>query len=148
MFFFSSRRRHTRYWRDWSSDVCSSDLEGTVEDIETRATSIKTYDGRRVIIPNGELFTNSVTVNTAFPQRRWQYDIGIGYGDDVEKARAIILHALQEAQDVEPDPKADVIVVDLGESTVNLRARWWTKSQMADGLRAQDRVLTRVKQDL
>src|SRR3712207_2270176 len=28
VFFFSSRRRHTRYWRDWSSDVCSSDLEG------------------------------------------------------------------------------------------------------------------------
>src|SRR3712207_7635267 len=30
-FFFSSRRRHTRYWRDWSSDVCSSDLEGRIE---------------------------------------------------------------------------------------------------------------------
>jgi small-conductance mechanosensitive channel len=124
------------------------DYEGTVEDIQTRATAVKTYDGRRVIIPNGELFTNSVTVNTAFPQRRWQYDIGIGYGDDIEKARAIILHALQESQDVEPDPKADVIVVDLAESSVNLRARWWTKSRMADGLRAQDRVLTRVKQDL
>jgi small-conductance mechanosensitive channel len=52
------------------------DYEGTVEDIQTRATYLKTYDGRRVIIPNGELYTNSVTVNTAFPQRRWQYDIG------------------------------------------------------------------------
>ena len=124
------------------------DYEGTVEDIQTRATYIKSYDGRRVIIPNGELYTNSVTVNTAFPQRRWQYDIGIGYGDDIERARAIILEALQEAQDVEPDPKADVIVVELAESTVNLRARWWTKSQMADGLNAQDRVLTAVTRAL
>jgi small-conductance mechanosensitive channel len=124
------------------------DYEGTVEDIQTRATFIKTYDGRRVIIPNGELYTNSVTVNTAFEQRRWQYDIGIGYGDDVERARAIILSALQEAEDVSPDPKADVILVDLADSTVNLRARWWTRSQMADGLNAQDRVLTRVKQAL
>jgi small-conductance mechanosensitive channel len=124
------------------------DYEGTVEDIQTRATYVKTYDGRRVIIPNGELFTNSVTVNTAFPERRWQYDVGIGYGDDVERARRIILEALQAAEDVAPDPKADVIVVDLAESTVNLRARWWTKSQMADGLNAQDRVLTRVKQAL
>ena len=124
------------------------DYEGTVEDIQTRATSLKTYDGRRVIIPNGELYTNSVTVNTAFPQRRWQYDIGIGYGDDVEHARRIILEALEQAQDVVPDPKADVIVVALDESTVNLRARWWTKSQMSDGLNAQDRVLTWVKQAL
>ena len=121
------------------------DYEGTVEDIQTRATYLTTYDGRRVIIPNGELYTNSVTVNTAFAQRRWQYDIGIGYGDDVERARAIILRALEESQDVEPDPKADVIVVDLAESTVNLRARWWTKSRIADGLNAQDRVLTAVK---
>ena len=68
------------------------DYEGTVEDIQTRATYVKTYDGRRrIIIPNGELYTNSVTVNTAFPQRRWQYDIGIGYGDDIDRARAIIL---------------------------------------------------------
>jgi small-conductance mechanosensitive channel len=124
------------------------DYEGTVEDIQTRATYIKTYDGRRVIIPNGELYTNSVTVNTAFPQRRWQYDIGIGYGDDIDRAREIILHVLDAAEDVSPDPKADVIVVELAESTVNLRARWWTKSHMADGLSAQDRVLTAVKRAL
>ena len=122
--------------------------EGTVEDIQTRATYLKTYDGRRVIIPNGELFTNSVTVNTAFAKRRWQYDIGIGYGDDVDEARAIILHALEAAEEVSPDPKADVIVVDLAPSTVNLRARWWTTSAISDGLNAQDRVLTRVKRAL
>jgi small-conductance mechanosensitive channel len=124
------------------------EYEGTVEDIQTRATYIKTYDGRRVIIPNGELYTNSVTVNTAFPERRWQYDFGIGYGDDVERARAVILGALRDAEDVSPDPAADVIVVELAGSTVNLRARWWTKSQIADGLKAQDRVLTRVKESL
>lgn len=124
------------------------EYEGAVEDIQTRATFIKTYDGRRAIIPNGELYTNSVLVNTAFAQRRWQYDIGIGYGDDVERARAVILHALQAAEDVSPDPGADVIVVDLADFTVKLRARWWTKSAMTDGLKSQDRVLTSVKQAL
>ena len=98
-----------------------------------------------MIIPNGELYTNSVTVNTAFPERRWEYDIGIGYGDDVEQAREIILRTMREAEDVSPDPKADVILVELAASTVNLRARWWTKSRMADGLNARNRVLTQVK---
>lgn len=121
------------------------EYEGTVEDIQTRATFIKTYDGRRAIIPNGELYTNSVLVNTAFAQRRWQYDVGIGYGDDIERARSIILKSLQDAESVSPDPAADVILVELAGSTVNLRARWWTKSTMTDGLKAQDRVLTRIK---
>ncbi len=44
--------------------IVVNNYEGTVEDIQTRATTIKTYDGRRVVIPNADLFTNSVTVNT------------------------------------------------------------------------------------
>src|ERR1700731_3515270 len=50
-------------------------FEGTVEDIQTRATTIKTYDGRRVVIPNAELFIHSVTGNTAFEIRRWEYEL-------------------------------------------------------------------------
>ena len=49
-------------------------FEGTVEAIETRATTIKTYDGRRVVIPNADLFTHAVTINTAFDSRRWDYE--------------------------------------------------------------------------
>ncbi|MEG3850355.1 mechanosensitive ion channel, partial [Microcoleus sp. herbarium19] len=45
--------------------IVFKNFEGTVENIETRATTIRTYDGRRIVIPNAELFTNSVTVNTA-----------------------------------------------------------------------------------
>jgi small conductance mechanosensitive channel len=128
--------------------IVYKEYEGAVEDIQTRATYIKTYDGRRVIIPNSELYTNAVTINTAFTQRRWQYDFGIGYGDDIETARGIILQVLRDADGVSPDPKADVVVVALANSTVNLRARWWGASYIADGLKAQDRVLTAAKQAL
>ena len=123
-------------------------FEGAVERIQTRATYLKTYDGRRVIIPNADLFTNAVTVNTAFPTRRMEYDVGIGFGDDIDRARAIILRVLQDVDGVLPDPQADVIVVQLGESSVLLRARWWSDSSMADVLVAKDKVLTRVKNDL
>jgi small conductance mechanosensitive channel len=50
--------------------IVFKNFEVTVENIETRATTIRTYDGRRIVIPNSELFTNSVTVNTAFDNRR------------------------------------------------------------------------------
>lgn len=128
--------------------IAFGDYEGMVEEIQTRATFIKTYDGRRVVIPNADLFINPVVVNTAFAQRRMQYDIGIGFGDDIEKAKQIILGVMRDADGVSPDPLADVIVVGLGGSTVNLRARWWSDSRIADVLLAQDRVLGETKRRL
>ncbi|CAN5897411.1 hypothetical protein BH11GEM1_BH11GEM1_18600 [soil metagenome] len=101
-----------------------------------------------MIIPNSDLFTNAVTVNTAFATRRMEYDLGIGYGDDVEKARAIVLRVLEATDGVLPDPKADVIVVAVADSTVALRARWWSSSRIADLLVSQDKVLTQCKQQL
>ncbi|MEO8335533.1 MAG: mechanosensitive ion channel family protein [bacterium] len=122
--------------------------EGTVDEILTRATYLKTYDGRRVIIPNSDLFTNTITVNTAFATRRMEYDIGIGYADDIETARAIVLGVLQSLDGVLPDPKADVIVVALDDFDIKLRARWWSSSRIGDLLVSRDRVLTQCKQQL
>ena len=122
------------------------EFEGTVEDIHTRATTVRTYDGRRVVIPNAELFTNAVAVNTAFERRRLEYDIGIGYGDQIDEAKAVILTALTGIDGVLAETAPDVLVVALEASSVNLRVRWWvTPPRRADALELQDRVLTAVK---
>lgn len=129
--------------------IVFKDFEGTVENIETRATTIRTYDGRRIVIPNSELFTNSVTVNTAFENRRLEYDVGIGYGDDINRAKELMLEALHSVDGVLQDPAPDVLVVELAESTVNIRARWWIKPpRRADSLDARDQVLTAIKNKL
>lgn len=125
------------------------ELEGTVEEIETRATMIRTYDNRRIVVPNAELFTNAVTVNTAYEKRRLEYDIGIGYGDDVEAAKRLILEAMHEAKDVIADPAPEVLVYEFGESTVNIRARWWiVPPRRSDALDSRDQVLTAIKSRL
>src|SRR4051794_30984877 len=64
--------------------------EGTVEDIQTRATLIRTYDGRRVVIPNANLFTSPVIVNTAFPSRRMELDFDCPPERDVERLREAV----------------------------------------------------------
>lgn len=129
--------------------IIFKDFEGTVENIQTRATMIKTYDGRRIVIPNSELFTSPVTVNTAFDHRRLEYDIGIGYGDDIEEARQLILGAIHETDGVLKTPSPDVIVVGLAGSTVNIRARWWVAPpRRMDVLDMQDQVLTNIKNKL
>ncbi len=124
-------------------------FEGTVENIQTRATTIRTYDGRRIVIPNSELFTNAVTVNTAFEKRRLQYDVGIGYGDNIELAKRLILEAMHSVEGVLSEPAPDALVMELAESTVNIRARWWIQPpRRADALDTQDKVLTAIKNKL
>jgi small conductance mechanosensitive channel len=122
--------------------------EGTVEHIEARATLIKTYDGRRVVIPNNDVYATSVIVNTAFPQRQSHLDVGIGYSDDVERARAVILAAITEVEGVQAEPKPEVLAWDLAESTVNLRVRWWTKSLRTDVVHTSARVVQAVRDAL
>lgn len=125
--------------------IVINDFEGTVEDIQTRATFIKTYDGRRVVIPNSNLFTNSVTVNTAYENRRLQYDVGIGYGDNIAAAKKIMMDTLQEIPDVLHEPAPDVLVVQLADSSINLRLRWWVKPpRQMDIFKSQDVVLEKV----
>ena len=128
-----------------NDQIIFKEFEGTVEHIQTRATTIRTYDGSRIVIPNAELFTNSVRVNTAFEKRRLQYDIGIGYGDSIEEAKQIILDVLHDTPEALQDPAPEALVVDLAASTINIRARWWiTPPRRADALDAQDKILTAI----
>jgi small conductance mechanosensitive channel len=129
--------------------IVFKDFEGTVENIQTRATTIRTYDGRRIVIPNSELFTNSVTVNTAFENRRLEYDVGIGYGDDIDRAKQLMLQAIHSIDSVLIDPSPEVLVMELAESTVNIRARWWIKPpRRADALDSRDKVISAIKKKL
>ena len=126
--------------------IVASGYEGTVEDIQTRATFIRTYDGRRVVVPNSGLFTDTVVVNTAFPQRRLECEIGIGYGDAIEDAREAIMSALVTVDGVLTDPPPDVLVMEFASASVNLRARWWiSPPKQSDALDARDRVLTAIR---
>lgn len=126
-----------------------NDYEGTVEEIETRSTSIRTYDNRRVVIPNADILTNMLTVNTAFPQRRVDYEFGIGYGDDIEQAKLLAIEAMREVEGILVQPAPDIIVTSLGDSGVILRARWWiAPPRRSDANDTRDLVLSAIKRKL
>jgi small conductance mechanosensitive channel len=132
-----------------NDQIIFKNFEGTVEEIQTRATTIRTYDGCRVVIPNSELFTNSVTVNTTWENRRVQYDIGIGYSDDIEQAKQLIKEAIANLEGILKDPAPDVLVMELAGSSVNLRVRWWINPpRRAEALDTRDKVLTAIKNKL
>lgn len=126
--------------------IVSGDHEGVVEDIQVRATLLRTYDNRQVVIPNSELYTNRVTVNTAYDQRRLAVTVGIGYGDDVAAARTLIVDTLAGLDGLLPDPPPQVLVRELGDFSVNLEVRFWINPPVRrEAVEAQDLVLEAIK---
>lgn len=122
-----------------------NEFEGTVEEINVRATKIKTYDGERVVIPNTDLYMDAVLVRTAFPSRRTKITVGIGYDESHEQARRILLDVLKNTEGVLEDPAPDVDVVELADSSVNLKMLYWTDSQQSSTRKTADRVVSAAK---
>ncbi len=124
--------------------IVVKDYEGTVEHIESRATLIKTYDGRRVIIPNSDVYTSPVVVLTAFETRRDEYDVGIGYGDDIANACQVFQAAVTAVDGVAGDPAVEALPWSLDEIQVTVRVRWWTKSLRTDVVHTRARVIAAI----
>ncbi|MDV2469216.1 mechanosensitive ion channel family protein [Acinetobacter chinensis] len=109
-------------------DIIVSGMEGTVEDIQIRATFLRSPDGRRIVIPNATVYTSAVTVNTAYQRRRCEFIVGIGYEDDVQKAKDIILKLLDKDQAILSQPGFSVNVAALADFSVNLKVQWWVNT--------------------
>ncbi len=129
-------------------EIVSGDYVGTVESIETRATFIRTYDGRRIIIPNSQIYSEPVQVITAYQIVRSEYDVGIGYGDDINAAKTLARDVLRTTDGVLDEPAPDVLTWDLAGSSVNLRLRWWTDPTRAAVVQTRDRVLQAVAEKM
>lgn len=121
------------------------DFEGTVEEINVRSTRLRTYDGERAVLPNGDVYTNSILVRTAYDKRRVKFVVGIGYPDDIEKGRDTIRGVLEKNEGVLKDPAPWVYVDELAGSSVNMKVYFWVQSQQANVLKVRDEVATGIK---
>jgi len=101
---------------------------GVVKEIQIFNTILTTLDNKIVIIPNGGLSTGAMTNYTKEPTRRVDITFGIGYGDDIDKARKIITEVAMSHDLVHKDPEVFVGLVELGDSSVNLASRLWTNT--------------------
>ena len=131
-----------------NDQVVIGEYEGTITQVQLRATTMKTYDGRLVYIPNQEVFQASIINNTASPRRRSSVMVGIDYGEDLSEAIAVISQALENFQEVETNPAPDVLVSELAASTVNLEIRFWVDSRRSGFLATTSKVAQSVKEAL
>lgn len=99
--------------------------EGTVAEISIFYTRLKTIDNKVVVIPNGTLANASLTNVTTSDRRQIDLTFGIGYDDDLKKAKAILQHIAETTEERVKDTDIQVFVRDLAESSVNLGFRIW-----------------------
>lgn len=116
---------------------------GTVEDIQIISTSIRTLDGLYIRIPNETVFTSSITNFSVNPVRRFELTIGISYADDAEKAIAIIGDIAAAHPLILINPPPQVFVDDLGDSSVDIVARFWAPT--GNWLVAKMELLWKIK---
>lgn len=101
---------------------------GTVEEIQIFMTILKTPDNKTILIPNGPLSTDSLINYSTEPTRRVDWTIGIGYGDDADKAYEVIERLLAGDDRILDDPKPFIAIKELADSSVNFTVRAWVNT--------------------
>lgn len=102
-------------------------IAGTVDEIGLFTSHMRTADGVYTEVPNSMLWNRPITNYSRMATRRLDLDVGIGYGDDIDKAQAALMDLLTADSRVRTDPaEPQVLVSELGDSAVVLRLRCWT----------------------
>lgn len=102
---------------------------GTVLEVQVFNTVLATLDNKRIIVPNGVVTSNVITNISGQGEIGVELTYGIGYGDDIDKARQVILDVGKNCEWVLDEPKQGVVVAELGDSSVNLATRPFVKSE-------------------
>lgn len=109
--------------------IIAPDGEGTVSSIGLVYTTLLTVDNRRIVIPNGTLSNSALTNVTAMAKRRLDLSVGIGYEDDLLKAKRVLQAVFEQCPEIIKEEGITVFVDCLGESRVMLGIRGWVAAE-------------------
>jgi len=103
-------------------------VSGTVSSVGIFQTQLTTPDNRHVIVPNSEITSQPITNYSAFDTRRIDLIIGVGYDDDLKTAQSVMKKVIEGHDKVLEDPEPVVLMMELGDSSVNVAVRPWVKT--------------------
>lgn len=101
---------------------------GTVKEVQIFHTVLQALDNRLIIIPNGGITSNPIENFTVMGMRRHDITVGIGYDDDIDKAKAAIDKVVNETPNVDLEAGYDIFVNELADSSVNFAVRFMAKN--------------------
>ena len=103
-------------------------ISGKVDEVRIFSTVLTTPDNKQITIPNGLVYADAITNYTANDLRRVDLVFGVGYEDDLKKAREVLTRICADHPLVLDDPATNIFVMNLGESSVDFAVRPWAKT--------------------
>jgi small conductance mechanosensitive channel len=113
---------------DTGDVVEAGGVSGTVESMNLVATTVKTFDNKRMIVPNNKIIGDVITNATGVPTRRVDMEFGIGYDDDIDRAQEILTEIVANHPQVLSDPAPTIRLNTLADSSVNFIVRPWSRT--------------------
>lgn len=124
------------------------DKQGKVEYIGVRATTLRMDDGEKIIMPNGDMYSEPLTIRGAGAERRMKLKISVGYDAEISKAKESILKVMNQTAGVVAKPQPSAYVTDLASEGVNLSIYFWINTNENKPMEVFDRVATGIKRTL
>ena len=128
--------------------IVTNAIEGKVVDVDLRTVRLLTFDGNDVLVPASMVLDAPITNWTRREARRTQIDVGVDYSTDLDLARRTMLTAMGATDGVQSEPPPEAWVFELGESTINIAARFWHESPVATMWQVRSQVAVAIKQAL
>lgn len=126
--------------------ISAAGIDGVVEQVRVFNTLVRTTDNREITVPNKRILDDNIVNFTARDTRRIDLVMGIGYDDDIGKAKEIFEKVLAEDDRVLAEPAPVIMVLELADSSVNIAVRPWTRT--ADYWATRGDLLHRMKTEL
>jgi small conductance mechanosensitive channel len=124
--------------------IAIPDAEGEVEEIRVRATRLRAPDGELVIVPNKLLFTQVLTNGSAAMRRRVEIPLEVPYGQDLGRAKEVLLARAAEVEGVGQDPAPRLLTDDLGQEGRRLRLVLWVDVRRHDAGQVRSELLDKL----
>ena len=120
--------------------------KGRIEAINLRDTTIITLEGQRLIIPNKEVFQNTIENYSSTGIRRLDLKVGVSYGDDLERVREITLKAVENLSERKKEKELEFFYEEFGDSSINFDLRiWLTDAEQSTYLNARSNAIIAIK---
>ena len=121
---------------------------GFVHFVSIRDTIIYTLDDDKIVVPNGILFKNKLTVFTDKEKRRLKVVCGVAYGEDVATSQKVIMDAVKKLDSISQDDPIEVNAVEFNSSSIDFEIYWYTNSDPEANRKSVAEVVTAVKKAL
>ena len=130
---------------DLGEAIQVNDFAGTVEEISLRATRIRTFDGRVVYLPNADVYPSAIVNFSRAEKRRIEVQVGVAYGTDLGRAKAVALEALQSVPGLRDDPAPVAVFHTFNDASIDMSVYFWVGPAVASLWEAKDAAVQAIQ---